>query len=165
MAKKKNLVKSIILIVLGALMIPALFLAFWKVTSSYGTSSTSATLNIFGKDKDGNTIADALEIMGKDNAEFAFNLSKTLGIIAIVLGIAIIVFEVLKLANIDLSKIEKIIGIVLVAVTGAFILFAFVFFVMSTFSQYGAKTFFSTAFGFYLVAIPGIVSGILAINQ
>lgn len=168
MAKNKNMVKSIILIVLGVLGIVAFFLPFWKLTASSGSYSESETLKIFGK-KDGSTIEDYLEMMNKDSAKFPFKMAKILGIVAIILGIAVAVFEVLKFANIDLASIEKIVAIVLLAVTVLFILFSIVFFCGSTSEMKAmgvtAKGFFSTAIGFYFVAIPGIASGILAIKQ
>ncbi len=168
MAKNKNMVKSIILIVLGVLMIPAFFIAFWKLTSTYGSVSESETLNIFGK-KDGATIEEYLEMIDKGSAKFPFKMAKILGIVAIVLGIAVAVFEILKFANIDLASIEKIVAIALLAVTFLFIVFSVVFFCGSTLEMKAmgvtAKNFFSTGIGFYFVAVPGIISGALAMKD
>lgn len=168
MAKNKNMVKSIILIVLGVLGILAFFLPFWKLTSTSGGSSYSDTLKIFGS-KDGSTIEDYLEMIDKSSAKFPFKMAKILGIVAIILGIAVAVFEVLKFANIDLASIEKIVAIALLAVTFLFIVFSVVFFCGSTLEIKArgmtAKNFFSTAYGFYFVAVPGIVSGALAMKD
>lgn len=165
MAKNKNMVKSIILIVLGVLMIPAFFIAFWKYNVSLGGETESYNLSIFLKDKDGYGRTDILV----DKAKFPFNMSKILAIVAIVLGLVIAVFEILKFANIDLASIEKIVAIALLAVTFLFIVFSIVFFCTSTqeVKTMGitAKTFFSTAIGFYFVVVPGIVSGALAMKD
>lgn len=161
MAKNKNMVKSIILIVLGVLMIPAFFIAFWKYNYSAGSLSDSINLNLFLKDKDGLGGTDILV----DKAKFPFNMSKILAIVAIVLGLAVAVFEILKFANIDLASIEKIVAIALLAVTFLFIVFSVVFFCTSTQEAFGAKMFFSTAIGFYFVAVPGIISGALAMKD
>lgn len=164
MAKNKIFVKSIILIVLGVLMIVAFFIPFWKITESYDASSLSETIKIFGK-KDGFTIEQLLKMIDKENAKFAFTMAKILGIVAIIVGIAVAVLEVLKFANIDLGSIEKILGLVLLAVSVLFVIFSIAFFCGSTFEPMGGKLYFSTAFGYYLVAVPGIVSSILTIKQ
>lgn len=167
MAKnQKNLVKSIILIVLGVVSILAFFVTpFFKFTAEGYGMSRSSNFNMFGVNKeDGYTtkMKDLLDSWNKSNANTAFNLVKIFSIVAIVLLIAIAVFEILKFAKIDLGKIEVFLGYALLVVTLLVLVFAIAFFCGSTEKNYmssGIKMFFSTGISFYFVLVPGFVSG------
>ena len=166
MAKnQKNLVKSIILIVLGVVSILAFFVTpFFKFTAETMGHTETANFNMFGVNKeDGYTIKmkDALDLIDKSNAYTAFNLVKIFSIVAIVLLLAIAVFEILKFAKIDLGKIEVFLGYALLVVTLLVLVFAIAFFCGSTNKNYMSigKVFFSTGISFYFVLVPGFVSG------
>ena len=168
MAKnQKNLVKSIILIVLGVVSILAFFVTpFFKATSEAMGQTDTVNFNMFGVHKeDGVTskVKDALDAINKSNANTAFNLVKIFSIVAIVLLIAIAVFEILKFAKIDLGKIEVFLGYALLVVTLLVLVFAIAFFCGSTSKQsmggFNFKVFFSTGISFYFVLVPGFVSG------
>lgn len=168
MAKNtKNLVKSIILIVLGVVSILAFFVTpFFKFTQESVLGTGSYNFNMFGVNKEnGYTIKmkEALDSLDKSNAYTAFNLVKIFAIVAIVLLLAIAVFEILKFAKIDLGKIEVFLGYVLLVVTLLVLVFAIAFFCGSTFkktiSGTEMKAFFSTGVSFYFVLVPGFLSG------
>ncbi len=168
MAKnQKNLVKSIILIVLGVVSILAFFVTpFFKYTADAMGRTETANFNMFGVNKeDGVTtkMKDVLDMIDKSNAYTAFNLVKIFSIVAIVLLLAIAVFEILKFAKIDLGKIEVFLGYALLVVTLLVLVFAIAFFCGSTYKQsmmgVDVKMFFSTGISFYFVLVPGFVSG------
>lgn len=168
MAKKQtNLVKSIILIVLGVVSILAFFVTpFFKATSEGMGQTDTANFNMFGVNKEDDyttkmkTVLDSLD---KSNAYTAFNLVKIFSIVAIVLLLAIAVFEILKFAKIDLGKIEVFLGYALLLVTLLVLVFAIAFFCGSTYKKsmmgLDVKFFFSTGISFYFVLVPGFASG------
>lgn len=168
MAKnQKNLVKSIILIVLGVVSILAFFVTpFFKATQEAMGRTDTVNFNMFGVHKeDGYTskLKDVLVSIDKSNANTAFNLVKIFSIVAILLLIAIAVFEILKFAKIDLGKIEVFLGYALLVVTLLVLVFAIAFFCGSTTKKsmggVDYKLFFSTGISFYFVLVPGFVSG------
>lgn len=170
MAKKqKNLVKSLILIVLGVVSILAFFVTpFFKCTFDGLGMNESSNFNMFGVNKeDGYTtkMKEALDMLNKSNAYTAFNLVKIFAIVAIVLLLVIAVLEILKFAKIDLGQIEVFVGYALLLVTLLVLAFSIAFFCGSTnknFMSSGIKVFFSTGISFYFVLVPGFVSGALA---
>ena len=159
MSKKQNQIYNFILIVIGALMILPLFVAFLNAVAQYGSVSATETIGLFESG-----MQDTLDAMDKSGAYIFYVITQIATVVGVAAAVAIAVFAVLKLCKVkaNLAAIENILALIAMIAGVVILVSEIIFFIASTSSGSGFKTFFSGAWGWYFAFIGAFASGFLS---
>ena len=161
MTRKRNW--SVVPMVLGLLLLIPFFVYFWRVTTVFGSNSDHENFKLFSKSITNNDVRNYLKGIDKKWGYPFYMIAKISAVVALIVGLAIAVVQVLRLLGLEVAIITRILAVIEI-VAGALTLVAgILFFIASTSKQGGIKVFASGEVGYYFTVIGSMLCGITSL--